>query len=184
MVCLWQVMLLLLLQVLLFLLFVARRCEQRQHNSNERRYYSRNLSREDLLALKRLHDNIEDEVNSDNSATGKVEEIYKSFQSYIFTSLRGGSHYEAIQGLESDKNYLYAGKFEEQKLQLIKDCLAEVVLELEDGKGSISHFVQEEINSSPGVWPTNLEIRFHFPRSQSDTEYSSMSSSSNSALSM
>ena len=138
------------------------------------------------MALKRLHDNIEDEVNSDNSATDKVEEIYKSFQSYIFTSLRGGSHYEAIQGLESDKNYLYAGKFEEQKLQLIKDCLAEVVLELEDGKGSISHFVQEEINSSPGVWPTNLEIRFHFPRSQSDTEYSSMSSSSssNSALSM
>ena len=54
---------------------VARRCEQRQHNSN----YSRNLSREDLLALKRLHDNIEDEVNSDNSATDKVEEIYKSF---------------------------------------------------------------------------------------------------------
>ncbi len=27
----------------------------------------------------RLHDNIEDEVNSDNSATDKVEEIYKSF---------------------------------------------------------------------------------------------------------
>jgi|GEM_PF-5670891 len=110
---------------------VAVHCERRRHpNSNERRYRARDLSREDLLALKKLHDNIENKVNSDNSDTDKAEEIYKSFQEYISTSLRRGSHYNAIQSLERDKNYLYVGMFEEQKLQLIKDCLEEVVLEL------------------------------------------------------
>ena len=129
--------------------------------------------------MKRLHDNIEDEVNSD---ADKVEEIYKSFQEYIFTNLRRGSHYEDIQNLESDKNYAYVGRFEEKKLQLIKDYLTKVVLELEDGRDVILIFVQDR-NPSPSASPTDIESRFYcFLTNQSDTENSS-SSGSSSALS-